>query len=304
MPLRNASTAAPAFIEPMKAALAEKLPQGSDWLYEIKFDGVRALAIKNQKQLSLLSRAANDLGVKYPEIVQALAKVPARQMILDGEVVAVDELGRSSFQLLQSSHMPGQTRPPLFYYVFDLLNLNGRDLTNAPLTERKQLAERLVKGASPLIRFSGSIKADSPRVIAEMKARGLEGLIAKKRNSLYEPGRRSGAWIKFKWTNEQEFVIGGYTRPKGARTHFGSVLVGYYENRKLLFAAKVGTGFDQELLDSLYDKFQKLLRADCPFANLPEPAGSHGRGLTRAEMRRCTWVEPKLVCQVRFAEWT
>jgi bifunctional non-homologous end joining protein LigD len=138
-----------------------------------------------------------------------------------------------------------------------------------------------------------------------MQARGLEGLIAKRRDSKYEPGRRSGAWVKFKWTNEQEFVIGGYSEPKGSRAHFGALLVGYYEKGKLLFAAKVGTGFDQKLLTSLHDKFKNLVRPDCPFANLPEKiSGRWGQGLSASEMRRCTWLEPNLVCQVRFAEWT
>src|SRR5205814_7033854 len=127
----------------------------------------------------------------------------------------------------------------------------------------------LVAKRSDRIRFSGSIQAESEKVIREMKARGLEGLIAKRKTSPYEIGRRSGAWVKFKWTNEQEFVIGGYTEPQGARSHFGAILVGYYENGSLMFAGKVGTGFDQKLLTSLYQKFQKQTRPECPFANQP-----------------------------------
>src|SRR5205814_9754080 len=138
-----------------------------------------------------------------------------------------------------------------------------------------------------------------------MKARGLEGIIAKRRNSFYESGRRSGAWAKFKWSNEQEFVIGGYTEPQGARTCFGAVLVGYFDRGKLLFASKVGTGFDERLLQDLYARFQKLRQPTCPFANLPEKIkGRHGQGLTAAEMRHCTWLKPELVCQIRFTEWT
>jgi bifunctional non-homologous end joining protein LigD len=139
-----------------------------------------------------------------------------------------------------------------------------------------------------------------------MKSRGLEGLIAKQRESKYELGRRSGAWVKFKWTAEQEFVIGGYTSPQGARSHFGALLVGYHEKGKLLFASKVGTGFNEKVLKSLYDQFQKMRRDKCPFDNLPEKKTSSrwGRPFTVAEMKRCTWVEPKLVCQIRFAEWT
>src|SRR5205823_12104793 len=135
-----------------------------------------------------------------------------------------------------------------------------KDLSGLPLTQRKAMAGSLIADLSPAIRFSASIQADSARLLREMKARGLEGLIAKQKDSKYQSGRRSGAWVKFKWTNEQEFVIGGYTQPRGTRSHFGALLVGYYEGRKLIFAAKVGTGFDQKLLRSLHEKFQKLIR--------------------------------------------
>jgi bifunctional non-homologous end joining protein LigD len=173
------------------------------------------------------------------------------------------------------------------------------------LEKRKALVESILPEAPSRIRFSAAIKANSAKLIKAMQARGLEGLIAKRKDSKYETGRRSGAWIKFKWTNEQEFVIGGYTEPKGTRTHFGALLVGYYENKKLMFAAKVGTGFDQKLLSGLYQKFQKLKQEDCPFANLPEKSiVGRAQGLTAREMKRCTWLQPKLVGQVRFAEWT
>jgi bifunctional non-homologous end joining protein LigD len=166
------------------------------------------------------------------------------------------------------------------------------------------MAKTLLARAPDTVRFSASISADSDRVLAEMKARGLEGVIAKRKNSKYEIGRRSGTWVKFKWTTQQEFVIGGYSEPRGTRSHFGALVVGYYENKKLRFAAKVGTGFDQKLLKSLHKKFQKLIQRDCPFVNLPEKSGRFGRGLTAAEMKRCTWLDPKLVCEIRFAEWT
>jgi bifunctional non-homologous end joining protein LigD len=293
----------PAFVEPMKALLVDELPKGAEWIYELKFDGVRALAIKDNGEIKLISRSGKDLGSKYDELLEPLKNLPAKQAVLDGEIVALDEKGRSSFQLLQSYQMAGVKKPPLFYYVFDLINLDGKDLTGVPLFQRKAMLETLVAKVSPAIRFSPSIKADSARLMREMKARDLEGLIGKRRESKYEVGRRSGAWVKFKWTNEQEFAIGGYTQPKGTRTHFGALLVGLYEKGKLVFAAKVGTGFDQKLLESLHNKFKNIIRPDCPFANLPErrPGSS---GLSATEMRRCTWLEPRLVCQVRFAEWT
>jgi len=293
----------PAFVEPMKALLTEELPKGPDWIYELKFDGVRALAIKDNRDVKLVSRSGKDLGSKYHELLEPLKKLPAKQAVLDGEIVALDEKGRSSFQLLQSCQMAGVRKPPLFYYVFDLINLDSKELTAVPLYQRKAMLETLVENVSSAVRFSPSIKADSARLMREMKARGLEGLIAKRLDSKYEPGRRSGAWAKFKWTNEQEFVIGGHTQPKGTRTYFGALVVGFYEKNKLLFAAKVGTGFNRELLESLYNKFKKLIRPECPFADLPEKR-SGSSGLSAAEMRRCIWLEPKLVCQVRFAEWT
>jgi bifunctional non-homologous end joining protein LigD len=291
------------FVESMKAVLVEDLPRGGDWVYEVKFDGVRALAIKRGKDIRLISRNAKDFTAKFPEVVEALRKLPCQEAILDGEIAALDEEGRSSFQLLQARELAGE-RPPIFYYVFDLIGLDGKDLTTVPLLKRKATAKMLLARMPDTIRFSASIEADSERVLNEMKTRGLEGVIAKRKDSKYEIGRRSGAWVKYKWTSQQEFVIGGYTEPRGTRSHFGALVVGYYEKKKLLFAAKVGTGFDQKLLKSLFQKFQKLTRKNCPFTNLPEKAGRFGRGLTAAEMRRCTWLDPKLVCEIRFAEWT
>jgi bifunctional non-homologous end joining protein LigD len=291
------------FIEPMKAVLVETLPKGDHWIYELKFDGIRALALKRGKKIELISRNAKDLTAKFPEVARALRDLPCKEAMLDGEVAALDDEGRSSFQLLQARELSGE-RPPIFYYVFDLLQLDGKDLTGIPLLKRKAIAKMLLERAPDTIRFSASINAESERILAAMKARGLEGVIAKQKDSKYEIGRRSGAWVKFKWTTQQEFVIGGYSKPRGTRSHFGALVVGYYEKKKLKFAAKVGTGFNQKLLKSLHQKFQKLTRPDCPFVNLPEKAGRFGRGLTAAEMKRCTWLEPKLVCEIRFAEWT
>jgi bifunctional non-homologous end joining protein LigD len=294
-----------AFVEPMKALLVEELPEGAQWEYEMKFDGIRAVAVKSKRQASLTSRTAKDLTARFPQVAESLRHLPPREVVLDGEIVALDPQGRPDFQLLQCYQMAGREKPPLAYYVFDVVQLEGKDLTGLPLWKRKAMAQTVIAGLSAGIRFSASLKAEPARLLREMKARGLEGLVAKQRESKYEPGRRSGVWAKFKWTNEQEFVIGGYTRPKGTRAHFGALLVGYYEGDRLLFAAKVGTGFDQKLLASLHERLEKLRRPDCPFANLPEArSGRWGAGLTAAQMKLCTWVQPKLVCQVRFAEWT
>ncbi|MBC8096493.1 MAG: ATP-dependent DNA ligase [Akkermansiaceae bacterium] len=294
------------FVEPMKAILSETLPKGANWIYELKFDGVRGLALKQKSGVKIISRNVKDLTAKYPEVAEALSQLPAKEAVLDGEIVALDPAGKPSFQLLQAANLPGESRPPIFYYVFDLIQLDGQDLTGLPLLKRKAMAQALLTNASENLRFSGNINAESERVLKAMKARGLEGLIAKQCDSKYEIGRRSRAWVKFKWTSEQEFVVAGYTPPQGARSHFGALLVGYYKGGKLQYASKVGTGFNEKLLQSLFDQFQKLRRSDCPFANLPEKkTGSRwGHPMTLAEMRRCVWVEPLLVCQIRFAEWT
>jgi bifunctional non-homologous end joining protein LigD len=292
---------APAFIEPMKALLVSTLPKGSSWLYEVKFDGFRALALKDGDTVSLLSRHAKSLTDRYPAIAQAVRRLPVRRVLLDGEIVAVDPEGRSSFQLLQSYLAPGTNKPPLLYYAFDLLNLDGASLLNRPLASRKELLGQLLNSSTEPLRYSAGMPADSPRLLSEMKTRGLEGVVAKLASSVYEPGRRSGAWVKCKWSQEQEFVIGGYTAPKGNRGYFGALLVGFYEADQLLFASKVGSGFDTRTLASLYGQFQRIRQTGCPFANLPEAAPG---GLSAREMRVCTWAKPELVCQVRFTEWT
>jgi bifunctional non-homologous end joining protein LigD len=287
----------------MRALLAQDLPKGPEWHYELKLDGVRAVVIKDGVRISLLSRTANDFAGKYPELVDCLRELPARQAVLDGEIVALDEQCRPSFQVLQAYHLTSP-RPPLLYYAFDALNLEGKDLRALPFEKRRAIAGNLISGLSPRVRLTAAIDASKSELLRQLQARGLEGLVAKLKDSTYEAGRRSGAWLKYKWSNEQEFVIGGFTRPKGARTHFGALLVGYFDKGRLIFAGKVGTGFDERMLETLFRKFQSLVRPDCPFANLPEQSIGSGRGLTRSQMRLCTWVQPRLVCQVRFAEWT
>lgn len=292
----------PRFLEPMKALSTDEVPRGPQWILEVKFDGIRALAIKNGSSSELISRAEKRLE-GFAEIQHAIARLGPVQLTLDGELVAVDEEGRSSFQLLQSRNMG--VEPPLFFYVFDILNLDGRDLRELPLTRRKDIAKAVLNGAPTPLRFSPALEADSEHVLRELQKRGLEGLIAKRRDSQYESGRRSGAWLKYKWTQQQEFVIGGYTPPQGGRNHFGALLVGYYAGDKLRFAGKVGTGFSEKLLRDLHGRFKDLVAADCPFSNLPEKRTSRfGGGMTTSEMRRCTWLKPELVCQVRFAQWT
>ncbi len=295
--------ATPGFVEPMKATMGQRLPKGQQWLYEIKFDGVRALAIKDGNRVELFSRAQNSLTQKYLSIAKAVEALPVNQAVIDGEVVVLDETGRSSFQLLQVYQQPGGHSLPLLFYAFDIIQLEGRDLTGLPLVARKAILERILPEEKSFLRSSAGIDASTEAVVSAMKARGLEGLLAKLKDSKYQAGRRNPAWVKYKWSLEQEFAIGGYTSPKGTRTCFGALLVGYYQGGRLICAGKVGTGFDERGLKALHRQFQAITRETCPFANLPVRPGS-GAGLTRRQMRECTWLEPKLVCQVRFAEWT
>jgi bifunctional non-homologous end joining protein LigD len=308
--LRDLPAAKARFVEPMKAKLVEKPPATGDWIYELKFDGIRLIAVKSDKKVSLLSRNQNDLSARFPEIVDAIQNLPARECVIDGEVVALDEEGRSSFQLLQAREMEGR-KSPVYFYAFDLLRLDGKSLVGLPLEARKSVLEKLSasvaaaddRGSS--IRYSGAIGGDAKRLLEEVKRHGLEGIIGKQPNSVYEPGRRSGAWIKLKCVNEQEFVIGGYTPPQGARKHFGAILVGYYENKNLVFAGKVGTGFTTKSLAMLYKKFRAEERADCPFVDLPSKQnGQWVLGITPSMMRKMHWVNPVFVCEIKFAEWT
>ncbi len=307
--------AKPRFIEPMKPKLLETPPTEGGWIYELKFDGIRALALKDGAKVKLISRNQNDLTKRFAEVAAALESLPCEACTIDGEVVALDKEGRSSFQLLQAREMEGR-ESPLCYYVFDLLQLEGRNLRGLPLTSRKEVLRQLCAGAGDPIRYSGELGHDASALLNEVKRRGLEGIVGKLADSVYEPGRRSGAWIKLKGTHEQEFVIGGYTPPAGSRQHFGAVLVGYYEKKKLLFAGKVGSGFDDELLAVLHRKFQAEARDDCPFTDLPSrlatgrvrPTGGQGgqwiQGITPGMMRKIHWVNPVFVCQVKFSEWT
>lgn len=302
--LKNCPAESPRFIEPMKARLIEELPRSENWSLELKHDGFRVIAVKNGASVELFSRNYKPLTGTFPSVTEAVRKLPADKLVLDGEVVALNEKGYGSFQLLQNRESITD-HGTIVFYVFDLLNLDGRNTRGLLLTQRRELLQPLVADAGDPIRFSATLNGAPEVVLAEVKRLGLEGVIAKKPDSKYEPGQRGGAWVKLKVVHEQEFVIGGYTPPKGSRDHFGSIVVGFFENGKLFFASKVGTGFNQDSLRALYKKFQPLKRATCPFVNLPtKRSGKFGQGISASEMRRCTWLEPKLIAQVRFSEWT
>jgi bifunctional non-homologous end joining protein LigD len=302
--LSKLPSAKPRFIEPMKAKLVANPPATGDWIYELKFDGIRLIVIKDNEKVSLLSRNQNDLTARFPEIIDAIKSFPTDQCVLDGEVVALDENGRSSFQLLQARDME-RRKARVYLYTFDLLQLEGKSLIGLPLEARKNVLEKLCAISIDPIRYSGTIGNDPRRLLEEVTRRKLEGIIGKQRHSVYEPGRRSGAWIKLKCVNEQEFVIGGYTPPQGARKHFGAILVGYYQNQKLVFAGKVGTGFTSKSLAALHKKFQNQQRSNCPFVDLPSKQnGQWVLGITPSMMKKMHWINPKFVAQIKFAEWT
>jgi bifunctional non-homologous end joining protein LigD len=294
---------APGFIAPMKALGAQEPPAGV-WHCEIKFDGYRAIAVINGSQAELWSRNRQPMTGDYPELISALGALPCRSAVLDGEIVALDAAGRSRFQLLQNRGAAGK-RPPILYYIFDILHRDGRSLVAQPWEERRRELESLLKRARRPLALSPSFDVPPAELLEAAKRQGLEGVIAKRPASLYESDRRSGAWLKCKVIADQEFVIGGFTAPRRSRAYFGAILVGYRKNGRLLYAGKVGTGFSRSLLESLHAQFLRCRQAQSPFANLPLACKPRfGQGMTRAAMKEVTWLKPRFVAQIKFAEWT
>jgi len=287
------------FIEPMLLRRTDRLPEGPDWLYELKLDGYRALAIKTAGRVQLRSRNDNDFALRYPKVTLALAPLP-EETVIDGEVVALDESGRPSFTLLQNF---GSSGASIVYYAFDLLILAGKDLQSLPLDQRRELLEsRILPKLSEPIRYSLQLDASLVVLVKSVREQGLEGLVAKRRDSVYEAGQRSGAWQKMRINRGQEFVIGGYT--VGGRT-FDALVFGYYEGKDLMYASRTRNGFTPRSRAALMDKFKGLEVPACPFANLPEARSGHwGVGLTAAKMKECRWLKPRLVGQFEFTEWT
>jgi bifunctional non-homologous end joining protein LigD len=279
--------------------LTDALPTGDRWLYELKLDGYRAVAYKRNGVVQLRSRNDKDFNARYPAVVRALAKLPD-ETVVDGEIVAFDQQGRPSFGALQNF---GSATAAVVYYVFDLMVLTGHDVMREPLEKRRELLTKKVLPKLPEpVRYSAPLEAELPVLIQSVKAHGFEGLVAKRRNSAYEPGLRSGAWMKMRVNRGQPFVIGGYTR--GTRT-FDALVFGYYEGDRLLYAARTRNGFTPPLRVQLFRKFKGLEIDECPFANLPEAKGGRwGQGLTKEKMTEVQWLKPVLVGQFEFLEWT
>ena len=287
------------FIEPMLLLKTSALPEGPEWLYELKFDGYRAVAYKTEGQLYLRSRNDNDFALRYPAITKALKRLPEGAAI-DGEIVALDETGKPSFNVLQNL---GSAPVPIFFYAFDVMMFGGKSVMGLPFDRRRELLEKKVMAKlDEPIRYSAALDGSLTDLIAAVRAQGLEGLVAKRRNSEYQPGLRSGAWQKMRLNQGQEFVIGGYT--VGTK-NFDALIIGYYEEKKLMYASRTRNGFTPMLRERLFQKLKKLEIPDCPFVNLPQKSsGRWGQGLTAEKMKDCRWLKPVTVGQFEFVEWT
>ena len=284
---------------PQLATLVKDAPSGDGWLHEIKYDGYRIGCRIRGSRVTLISRNGKDWTEAFPEIAAAAAKLPTTDALLDGEVAIVLADGRTSFQMLQNAFSGDRSRGTLIYFVFDLLRLDGERLASRPLLERKErlkaLLKRLRKGsvASDRIRYADHVEGNGRAFYAQARKLGLEGIISKRAAEPYRPGRH-GDWVKTKCVHQQEFVIGGFTEPEGARAGLGALLIGYYEGRRLIFSGKVGTGFSHKGAIELRRTLDGIEQKRCPFD--PPPEGALGR--------TAHWVKPQLVCQVEFTEWT
>jgi ATP-dependent DNA ligase len=275
------------FIEPMYAVAVRKLPEGREWQYEIKLDGYRCIAAHDSSGVKLWSRRGNLLTAQFPAIAQACQVLPPG-MVVDGEIVALDENGLTSFNLLQ--HHRSQASA-IRYYLFDLLSDRGKRWLDIPLADRRAaLSLKVRRSLRPPLSISETIEAPTAKLIQSAKTLGLEGIIAKRLDSPYEPGRRSGTWVKYKINKGQEFVIGGYTPGNPC----DAVIVGCYDGDKLLFASKVRADFVPHVRRELMAKMKPLKTDFCPFANLPEKRRTQW-ALTREQMKDCVWLKPKLV---------
>ncbi|MBI2203735.1 MAG: ATP-dependent DNA ligase [Candidatus Rokubacteria bacterium] len=275
----------PISIRPMLATLVGEPFHREGWVYEEKYDGFRIVAYKDGRRVTLMTRNLKDRTGDFPDLAAAVAKLAAPTLVLDGEVVIFDPEGISRFQLMQR-----RAEGAAVYVVFDCLFARGRDLRARPLRERRQALEAEVR-ESETLRLARRLSDDGLAAFREAKKRGLEGLIAKDGASHYEDGARSMAWRKVKVRNEEEFVIGGFTRPEGSRSHFGAILVGAWQRGTLRYAGKVGTGYTAKMLADLMARFHPLVRPTSPFADAPRE-------------RRVTWLEPSLIAQVGFTELT
>jgi bifunctional non-homologous end joining protein LigD len=289
----------PTEIYPMLATSIDEPFDGSDWLFEIKWDGYRAVAFIENNKVRLVSRNQNELTARYPELKDLPHYVKAKTAILDGEVVALDEQGRPSFSLMQqrTGFRPGGRRAasnadvPVLYYAFDLLYLDGYDWRRVPLEDRKkELASVLITGDS--LRYSDHYEKEGKALFELAREKGLEGILAKKRDSIYQE-RRSAEWLKIKIRHRLECVIGGYTQPEGSRAHFGSIVLGLYDKQaRLVHVGQAGSGFNQKSLNEIFQLLKERETKLNPFYGEVEA------------LRKVTWVRAELVAEIEYTEWT
>jgi bifunctional non-homologous end joining protein LigD len=292
---RTPATPFPQTISPQLAVLVTHPPKGNEWVHEIKFDGYRLLAFIQNKTVRLVTRNGNDWTAGFPSITAAFAKLKVKSAIIDGEVVVLDEKGRSDFQSLQAQMKDLRDDVPVFY-AFDLMYLDGRDLKPTPLIERKDQLENVIKQSrvAPRIVYSRHFCMPGEKLLAKACALGLEGIVSKRADGRYVTARDE-SWVKSKCDQRQELVIIGYTPPQGSRKFFGALLLGYHDARKrLVYAGKVGTGFDKRLLGEIHVKLKKL-EIRSPATAAPPAA---------RERKIAQWVKPVLVAEIRFTGWT
>jgi len=286
------------FIEPMDCAPVTKLSGGPGWLYEIKLDGYRAVAVKSDSRVSLFSRRRKSFDHHYPLIVEALAELP-EGTVVDGEIVALDESGRPNFNRLQNFRGEASR---IHYFIFDLLICQDHDLTKLPLSKRRKLMKSHLKLSAPRLRIVERFEASASDMLAAVRQQGLEGVIGKRKDSLYESGKRTGSWVKCRVNRGQELVIGGYLPgPHG----FDSLIVGYYRGKDLVYVARVRNGFVVASRRQVFEKLRHLVSPTMPFVNLPDTHKSRwGDELTAEKMKECVWLRPEAVAQIEFLEWT
>jgi bifunctional non-homologous end joining protein LigD len=294
VPARSSSRLS--FIAPQLATLVSEPPAGEEWLHEVKFDGYRMECLIAGGRARLLTRRGLDWTARFPRVAELAAGLPAAQAILDGEVVALLPDGRSSFQALQQSFL-GEAARQVVYYAFDLLRLDHEDLRPLPLEDRKRRLARLLKGRRHdrrgTLRYSDHVAASGATVLAKACKMGLEGIVSKRRDLSYQSGR-SRSWLKTKCLNRQELIVIGFTDPRGGRQGIGALLLGVYSAAgELQYAGKVGTGMNEAMLRTLRAALEPLRRADAPV-----------RGKTLRGLASAHWVEPRLVVEVEFTEWT
>ena len=296
----SSRTSVPKDIEPMLATLADKPFDSPDWLYELKMDGIRALVVKDGGKFEMWTRNDRPLTERFPTLAAALKELPGDSAVLDGEIVALDSEGHSHFELIQPRiHLSRERdiaeaddRIPVYFYAFDLLYLNGYDLRRFPLEQRKAVLKKLIPGNGGWVRYNDHIEARGKDFFNAVSKRGLEGIVAKHRESPYQQ-TRSRYWIKIKTQHTDHFVVAGFTPPEGSRKYFGALLLGLYNKEgELIHVGRAGGGFDDQTLKEVFEELRPLVIPKSALKNIP------------AEVRKSTWVRPELVCEVRFTEWT